>query len=76
MCVVGFDVGRVLIFAGLILVALGALFLIANRLHLPLGRLPGDVAWHSKNTTIYFPVVTCLLVSAVATLLMLVFSRR
>ena len=76
MCLVGINLGRILIFAGLVLVALGGLFLLANRFNLPLGRLPGDIAWRGKNTTIYFPWVTCLLISLLVTLLMWIFNRR
>ena len=70
------NLGRLLISAGLLLVALGVLVLVANRLHLPIGRLPGDVAWRGKNTTVYFPWVTCLLISALGSLLLWLFSRR
>jgi hypothetical protein len=70
------NLGRLLISAGLILVALGVLVLVANRVNLPLGRLPGDIAWRGKNTTVYFPWVTCLLLSVVGTLVLWLFSRR
>lgn len=76
MNLVGINLGRVLIFAGLVLIALGALFILANRFNLPLGRLPGDIAWRGKNTTVYFPWVTCLLISILGTLLMWIFGRR
>jgi hypothetical protein len=68
-------VARWLIVAGLVLVGLGLLAVLAERLHLPLGRLPGDIAWRSKNTTVYFPWVTCLLLSLLATLLLWMFRR-
>jgi hypothetical protein len=68
-------VARLLIVAGLVLVGLGLLALAAERLHLPLGRLPGDIAWRSKSTTFYFPWVTCLLLSLLATLLLWIFRR-
>ena len=70
------NLGRLLIVAGLILVALGVLVVIANRLNLPFGRLPGDIIWRGKNTTFYFPWVTCLLLSLLATLLLWLFNRR
>jgi hypothetical protein len=68
--------GRLLIFAGLLLIALGAVVLLLNRLNVPLGRMPGDIVWRGKNTTVYFPVVTCLLLSLLGTLLLWLFSRR
>ena len=68
--------GRVLIAAGIVLILLGALVLLLGRFHIRLGRLPGDVIWHDKNTTIYFPLVTCLLLSFLGSLLLWFFSRR
>jgi hypothetical protein len=54
-------VGRVLIAAGICLVAAG----IAVQFGLPLGRLPGDIIIRRGNGTFYFPIVTCLVVSVV-----------
>jgi hypothetical protein len=70
------NAGRLLIVAGLTIAAAGVLVLLAGRLNLPLGRLPGDVVWRAKNTTIYFPWVTCLLLSILGTLLLWVLNRR
>ena len=67
--------GRLLIFAGLLLVCLGAIFLALERLKVPLGRLPGDVTWHGRNSTFYFPVVTCLLLSLFGSLLLWIVGR-
>ena len=39
-------------------------------LPLRLGRLPGDISYQSQNTTIYFPIVTCLVLSAFFTIVM------
>jgi hypothetical protein len=66
---------RALILAGLVLVGLGLLALVGERLHLPFGRLPGDIVWRGKNGTFYFPWVTCLLLSALGTLLLWLFRR-
>ncbi len=70
------NLGRVLIVAGLLLAGLGVAVIVANRLNLPFGRLPGDIVWRGKNTTFYFPWVTCLLLSLLATLLLWLFNRR
>jgi hypothetical protein len=67
--------GRLLIVAGLVLVGVGLLALLGERLHLPLGRLPGDIVWRGKNSTFYFPWVTCLLLSVLGTLLIWIFRR-
>ncbi|MBV8901997.1 MAG: DUF2905 domain-containing protein [Acidobacteriia bacterium] len=68
--------GRLLIVVGLAIAGLGALLAIANRFNFPLGRLPGDIAWRGKNTTVYFPWVTCLLLSVLGTLILWLINRR
>jgi hypothetical protein len=70
------NLGRLLMLAGLVLLALGLLVVLVNRLNLPIGRLPGDIVWRGKNTTFYFPWVTCLLLSLLGTLLLWLFNRR
>ena len=67
--------GRLLIFAGIVLIGL-AVVLLLSRLNVPLGRLPGDVVWRGKNTTVYFPIITCFVLSLLGTLLLWLFSRR
>ena len=69
-------VGRLLIYAGLALVVLGILVTLGERLPIRFGRLPGDLVLRGKHTTFYFPIVTCLIVSLVLTLIGWLFSRR
>ncbi len=57
------DLGRFLLLAGIVLVAVGALLYFSGKLPLRLGRLPGDIVYRGEHTTFYFPVVTCLLLS-------------
>jgi hypothetical protein len=43
------------------------------------GHLPGDIHWRGKNTSLHFPLVTCIVVSLVLTIalnLVLLWSRR
>ena len=68
--------GRTVILIGLILVAVGILMTLGDRLPIKLGRLPGDIVVRGKNSVFYFPVVTCLLVSAVLSLAMWLIGRR
>lgn len=68
--------GKLLIIAGLALVVFGSLLLLGNRLNLPFGRLPGDIVWRGKNTTFYFPWVTCLILSLIGSLLLWLLNRR
>ena len=70
------NLGRFLIYAGFALIGLGVAVLLLARLNLPLGRLPGDVVWRSKTTTIYFPWVTCLVLSILGTLILWLLNRR
>ena len=69
------EAGKLLIFFGLVLVACGAGMMLLGRSHLPLGRLPGDMIYRGKNTTVYFPLATCILVSVVLTVAMYVIER-
>ncbi len=62
--------GRLLIFAGAFIVVLGVCVLLAQKLGLPLGRLPGDIAWKGKHTSVYFPLATCLLLSVILSLVL------
>ena len=72
----GPQLGRLLILLGIVLIAAGVLVLIVNRFNLPLGRLPGDIVYRGKNTTVYFPWVTCIILSLLATLVLALISRR
>jgi len=64
--------GRALIAIGLLLVGIGLLVEFAPWLRI--GRLPGDVSFGSGNVRFYFPIATSLLLSAVLTLLLWLFS--
>jgi Protein of unknown function (DUF2905) len=69
------SLGKLLILAGLALVALGVLVSVAGRLPFRLGRLPGDIYIHGRNSTFVFPIVTCLLLSLILSLAMWLFRR-
>jgi hypothetical protein len=68
--------GRLLINAGILLVVVGLVILLGERLGIRLGRLPGDIQIQGRRGGFYFPIVTCLLVNAVLSLLAWLFSRR
>ena len=63
--------GRSLIVVGLIIAGIGLLM----TLGLPLGRLPGDIMIQRGRGTFYFPVVTCIVVSVVLTVVLSLFRR-
>ena len=71
------NLGKLLIFAGLGLVAFGLLFVVAAKFGIRFGRLPGDFVWKpTENTTIYLPVVTSIVLSILLTLVLTFFNRR
>jgi hypothetical protein len=61
-------IGKLLILAGIVLVGLGILWIIGTKLGQ--GRLPGDVVVRGENSTFYFPIVTCILLSVLLTLVL------
>ena len=69
------DVGKLLIVVGVIIVVIGLAFTLGPRIPF-LGRLPGDIAINRGNAHFYFPIVTCLLLSVLATLILNLFFRR
>jgi hypothetical protein len=60
---------------GGVLIVLGVLLMAGGRLHLPIGRLPGDIVYRGKNTTFYFPIVTSIVLSVVLSLILYIVSR-
>jgi hypothetical protein len=69
------DFGKLLVLLGILLAAAGFVLILLGRTSLPLGRLPGDIFYRGKNTTVYFPLATSLLVSVVISLLLYLISR-
>jgi hypothetical protein len=65
-----------LIALGLLVAALGVLISLGARLPIRLGRLPGDIVIRGKHSVFYFPLVTCLLISAVLSLVLWLINRR
>jgi hypothetical protein len=68
------DLGRFLIIIGVILVIVGAAFLLAPKIPW-LGKLPGDISYKRGNVSFYFPLGTCILISIILTLIMYLFRR-
>lgn len=70
--------GRLFLLLGGLLLLAGICLLLAARWNLPLGRLPGDILWRGKNSTVYFPLGTSILLSLLFSLLLylLHFLRR
>lgn len=73
------ELGKLLVVFGIALVVVGGLLTLGSSrgIGLPgrLGRLPGDIVIQRENFTVYFPLMTCVLVSAVLTLLFWLIGR-
>jgi len=69
------QLGKALLGVGLLLAVIGAVLMLAGRLGLPLGRLPGDMAYRGKNVSVYFPLGTSILISIVLSVLFYLFSH-
>jgi hypothetical protein len=64
------ETGRLLIVLGVVLAGVGALLAFGGKLPFRLDRLPGDIVYQGRNGSFYFPVVTCILLSLVLSLLL------
>ena len=72
---ISYQLGKLVVAAGVALVVIGLLLMAGTRLgFLNLGRLPGDIAFKGKHVSFYFPIVTCLLLSAILTAVMWLIS--
>ena len=69
------SIGRSLILFGIILIVIGALFVVFGKIPW-FGRLPGDIIIRKENFTFYFPVATMILLSLFLTVLFNIIGRR
>jgi len=63
------SIGKILLTVGLFLVVIGGILMLANKIPF-LGRLPGDILIQRRNFTIYFPIVTLLLISLIINIIL------
>ena len=68
------DFSKILIFFGLVLVAVGLIFLLAPKIPW-LGKLPGDITIKKDNFTFYFPLASSIVISILLTILFSIFRR-
>jgi hypothetical protein len=69
------ELGRALLILGAVSAIVGGLLYFGTRLPFRLGRLPGDIIHRGEHTTFYFPIVTCLVISVVLSILFWFFSN-
>ena len=68
------DVGKFLVTIGVVVALIGLIFW-AGVAPKWLGRLPGDIRIERGNSTLYFPIVTCIIISILLTLILSIFRR-
>jgi uncharacterized protein HemY len=66
--------GKALILFGIVLIVVGVIFSLAGKIPW-LGHLPGDIYIQRERYSIYFPLTTCLLISAIISLVLYLFRR-
>ena len=69
------QLGRLVIAAGGFLILIGVVILLAGKMNLPLGRLPGDISYRGKNTAVFFPITTCIVLSIVLSFVLWLVNR-
>ena len=62
------ELGKGLLIFGLVIAAVGAFLLAGAKVPFRLGRLPGDISYHGRHASFYFPIVTCIVISVALTL--------
>lgn len=68
--------GRLILYAGIVLVVTGLAIILAERLGIRIGRLPGDIRIEGRRSAFYFPIMTCILISVILSLISWLFGRR
>ncbi|HEY3444499.1 MAG TPA: DUF2905 domain-containing protein [Paludibaculum sp.] len=68
--------GKLLMLAGAALFVIGLLITFSSKLPFQVGRLPGDIVIRGKHSTFYFPVMTCLLLSLLFSVISWFLRRR
>jgi hypothetical protein len=68
------EIGRILLVVGGVLLVLGLVLTFAGRLPF-LGRMPGDLVYRRGNFTLYFPIVTSIVLSLLLTAILWLFRR-
>ena len=68
------NVSKTLIISGVVLILCGLIWYFTGG-KIPLGRLPGDIRIQSENSGFYFPITTCLIISAILSLAAYLFKK-
>lgn len=68
-------IGKMLLMLGGFFILAGAALILASNTGIPLGKLPGDITYHKKNVTVFFPLGTMLVISLTVSLILNLYSR-
>lgn len=66
---------KFIIIAGLILIVVGLAMMFADKISF-FGKMPGDICARGKGSSFYFPVVSCVVLSVVLTIILNIFFRK
>ena len=69
------DIGKSIIFIGIVIIIIGVILLFSDKLPFNLGKLPGDISYKKENFSFYFPITTSILISIVLSLLFYLFDK-
>ena len=69
------DFGKLFIFIGLLLVVIGIVFIVGNKISF-IGKLPGDIAIERNNFNFYFPITTCIIISIILSLIFWLLGKK
>jgi uncharacterized membrane protein len=67
------QIGKFLIFAGVVIIVLGVLIILFGKIGL--FRLPGDLEFGSRNWKVYIPIASSIILSILLTLILWLISR-
>lgn len=70
----GMDIGKLLIVIGIGMIVLGGLVMLLSRFT-SLGHLPGDIFIKGEHGSFYFPIVSCIVISILLSVIMNLFHR-
>lgn len=65
--------GKILVIMGIILLIFGCIIILGEKFGL--GKLPGDIFIQKGNFTFFFPIVSCLIISLILTLILNLFKK-
>jgi len=69
------ELGKLFVFLGILLVIIGCIVVLGNNIPF-LGKLPGDISIEKKGFVFYFPVMTCIMVSIILSIIFWLFGKR